>query len=357
MTEENKDSNDHDGDAAPLVHITPKPAKALAKVAMGAAAALQDPAELAANIVKRREALLALLEDDSVSEKTKTAIQAIAAQASPDRPGLEEMTALWKVATVNIVQPTTQSDAKPPDARPGDLYTTSGQHLERPWGAIPIYFFESNVNFPSGAKIPACSAPDAKLGSPFGECLKCIHLPFGKQNGGRGDQKKTDCQNSINVVMLAIDLSAVYTVQFSKTSRRAGSALLSLAGQQTAVWKQSYLLSTEKKTGDLGLYYIFKTEPTGKDNAPDVQKFCEALYGMFIANRKFSLADWYARPSRAPEAAIEAEGQFGGGALEQGLGDGGDTGVEADFTTAVKSQQEIAKAVKGSNAKHSAKPM
>jgi hypothetical protein len=301
---------------------TPAPApKALTvKPSMGAAASLIDPAELDAAVTERRQALEALATDPTLPEATRKSLLALVALASPNKPGMEEVSSAWKVARINIAQPTTRSEAKPDSARPGDLYTTAGQQLEKPWAGIPLYFFEENINFPDGGKNPVCQAPDGKLGSPFGKCLDCPHLPFGKQNGGRGDQKKTDCQSNIVCVMLAKDMSQVYLVQFGKTSRKAGSALLSLAGQQAHVWKQSYILNTEKKTNDVGLYYIYKVEPTGKDNPEDVCRVAEALYGLFGAERKKFLADWYARPARAPMAAVEAEGEFAAGALEAGLG-------------------------------------
>ena len=193
-----------------------------------------------------------------------------------------------------------------------------------------------------------CQAPDGKLGSPFGECSKCPHLPFGKQNGGRGDQQRTDCQSNIVAVMLTADLTnpSVYMVQFGKTSRKAGSALMGLAGQQTAVWRQSYLLNTEKKTGDLGLYFVHKIEPTGKDNPDHVMKLAEALYGMYVAGRKISLADWYARPQRAPMAAIEAEGHFAASTLDAGLSD---TGVEPDLSAPAATTAPATKGARSSN--------
>lgn len=331
---------------------TPAPKALIVKPSMGALAMAQDPAELDAVIAKRREALFALADDKTLADASRQAIKNMAALASPNKPGLEEVVTAWKVPRINIVQPTSQSDAKPEAAKNGDLYTTAGQLLEKPWGGIVLYVYEENINFPAQGKNPVCSAPDAKLGSPFGECLKCPHLPFGKQNGGRGDQQKTDCQNNIVAVMWAADLSQVYQVQFGKTSRKAGSALLSLAGQQTVVWKQTYLLNTEKKTGDLGLYYVYKVEPTGKDNTEDVQRLSEALYGLYVSERKRFLADWYARPARAPIAAIEAEGAFAGGGLEQGLGN--NPGVEPDLSTTVV-PTATASPTKGS--RNSSKPM
>lgn len=299
------------------------PKALIAKPSMGASAALLDPAELEAAVVTRRAALAALSTDETLPEATRNSLLALVALASPNKEGLEEMVTSWRLPRINIAQPTTRSEAKPESARPGDLYTTAGQLLEKPWAGIPLYFFEENINFPEGGKNPVCQAPDGKLGSPFGKCLDCPHIPFGKQNGGRGDQKKTDCQSNIVCVMLAKDMSQVYLVQFGKTSRKAGSVLMSLAGQQSHVWKQSYVLNTEKKTNEVGLYYIYKVEPTGKDNPADVCRVAEALYGLYGAERKKFLADWYARPARAPIAAAEAEGEFAGNAIDAGLaGDG-----------------------------------
>jgi len=331
------------------------PAKSLTtKLSMGQQAAKVDPAELEAILSQRRDVLAALADDATLPEATRLAVRTLASLASPNKPGMEEVSATWKVPRISIVQPTTQSEAKPEQAKNGDLYTTAGQLLDKPWAGIPIYFFEENINFPQSGKIPVCQAPDGKLGSPFGECTKCPHLPFGKQNSGRGDQQRTDCQNNIVAVMLTADLTnpQVYMVQFGKTSRKAGSALMSLAGQQTAVWRQSYMLQTEKKTGDLGLYYVYKVEPTGKDNPDHVMKLAEALYGMYVAGRKLFLADWYARPQRAPQAAIEAEGEFAAGAADAGLA-GASVGVEADLTTPVP----VAGSTKGSSSRSSNKPM
>lgn len=302
-----------------------------AKLPLGARLAQMDPQVLQDAVVAKLEALQALGTDPSTPAALQQVVLNLAALASTAKPGMEEVQTAWRIPRVNIAQPTSQSEAKPESAKNGDIYTTAGQLLERPYGIIPIYFYEENINFPQTGKNPVCSSPDAKLGSPFGECLKCPHLPFGKQNGGRGDQQKTDCQNNIVCVALAADLKQVVLVQFGKTSRKTGSALLQLAGQQTHVWKQSYLLNTEKKTGEVGVYYIYKIEPTGKDNDAGVMKLSHALYELFNAERQRMLGDWYARPLRAPQQAVEAEGQFSGGALEAGLGD--EPGAEPDLSS------------------------
>lgn len=301
------------------------------KLSLGQRLASMDPTLLDEKVAKQLAALETLGSDPGTSDLVRKAVENLVALASPQRPGMEEMNSAWKVPRVNIVQPTSQSEAKPEAAKNGDLYTTAGQLLERPFGIIPIYFHEENINFPKQGKNPVCSSPDAKLGSPFGECVKCQYLPFGKQPGGFDNQKPTDCQNNIVCVALTMDLSQVVVVQFGKTSRKTGSALLQLAGQQKHVWKQSYTLNTEKKTADVGIYFVYKVEPTAKDNADDVQKLAQTVYALYSAERERMLADWYRRPQRAPQAAAEAEGNFAAGALEAGLG--GEEGAEPDLST------------------------
>jgi hypothetical protein len=223
-----------------------------------------------------------------------------------------------------VVQPTTQATAKPDAAKPGDIYTAAGSLLQRPFNFIPIYFNYENVMFEVGEKAPTCSSPDGKLGSLYGVCAACPNLPFGQQNGGRGEQKKTDCQNQIVVALLAADLSNLYVMAFGKTSRGAGSALMGLAKQHPFPWKQSYMLNTEKKTNDTGTYYVLKIEPTGKENPPDVIKVADVLSDLYEANRHRALGEFYLRAGNAAQTAAAGEAAFNAqtsSKLDDGLGD------------------------------------
>lgn len=326
MTDSNGSTDDTSNASKALVTKGVKPS-------MGMIAAQTDITELQTDVVTRRDSLFALADDPAMPDTIRQAVRDIAADASPIKPGLEEMLLAWKLPRIMIAQPTTRSDAKPETAKNGDLFTTAGQLLVSPWTGIPLYFYEENINFKDGQKNPVCSAPDAKLGSPFGECLKCQYLPFGKQNNGKGDQEQSDCVNNIVCIMLAGDLSKVYSVQFGKTSRKAGSALLQLAGAQRLVWTQSYQLSTEKKTNDAGMWWFYNVKPTGTNNPAHVGKLSETIYSLYIAERKLMLHNHYSRPARAPQAAAEAEGAFAGGVIDANLTPG--EGEEADLTTPV----------------------
>lgn len=289
------------------------------KLSLGQVLALRDPQELDGYCATHLEALRSLSSDPSIPAEVQKAVLSLVDQAAQVKPGMEEVTTRWRIARVQIAQATSTTAAKPDAAKNGDLYTTAGKHLEKPFGIIPFHFSQENIMFPVGAKAPTCQAPDAKLGSPYGECVKCPHLPFGMQNAGKGDQKKTDCQNQIVVVALAADLSQVYMIQFAKTSRAAGSALQALAGQQTVPWQQAYLLETEKGNSELGNFHKYKVSPTGKNNDEHKMKVAQALCNLYTAERYRMLGEYYRGAASAPAMAAAAEGEFQGGKLDAGL--------------------------------------
>lgn len=288
----------------------------------------KDPNQIDTDIGTKMQALMGLLDDGDIPGPMREKLRMIVDQARPDKPGMEEMDTTWALARLSIAQPTSQASSKPDNAKAGDIFTSGGQIVERPFGFIPVFFHYENIMFKQGEKAPECYSPDAKVGSPYGTCLACPNLPFGLQNGGRGDQKPTECQNNIVVVAVAFDMSQVVKIQFGKTSRGAGSALLSLAKANPFPWKQSYLLETEKRTGEF-TYWVYKTSPTGKDNDAAQIKIAKALNELFTASRQKALFDFYSRAAQAPAMAAAAEGAFQGGKLDAALGEG----MEPDLST------------------------
>lgn len=274
----------------------------------------------------------ALANDVTISEAGREKIKSLVELVSPHKAGLEDgVSDGWKVPRLQVVQPTTSSPAKPSSAKPGDLYTTAGSLVERPFAFVPLYINVENVYFESPAdKIPKCTAPDAKLGNTFGVCEHCPQLPFGKQPGK--EQKITGCSNQVVVAGLAVELDQIVLITFSKTSRSAGSALVSLVRQRKHVWSQSYLLDTEKKSGAQGLYYILKIEPTGKDNPAEIVRIAEAISQHYEAGRKKLLAHHYYRIGSAGDTAVAGEAAFNEAGLAAGLDldrDGGEPDLSA----------------------------
>jgi hypothetical protein len=304
--------------------------RAIARPALGAELAKLDPSDLDQTFLQKQEALFELVQDDTLPEEVRNQIMALHSQASPTKAGMDEVTIAWRPPEIKIVQATTTAASRPESARAGDLFSTAGDALPKQFSFVPVHFNNENVLFPADAKRPECQAPDAKLGRPYGECQKCPHLPFGQQNGGRGEQKKTDCNNQIVAAVLASDLSQLYIVRFAKTSRKAGSSLLQLAAAQPTIWQQSYFLTTEKGQGT-GNYHIFKVAPSGMNNSPHVKRVAQALCDLYTADRHRKLATHYRGVIEAADEAAKEEAAFEsrrqpGGDVEPYDTDGGGSG-------------------------------
>lgn len=277
----------------------------------------KDPIELDNAISSAMDELIALSTDPKLPAEYQKIVTELVGQASSEKPGMEEVAYGWKIPLITINQPTTVSSARPDTAKLGDIYTSEGKVLERPFPFLVFSLFQENVNFPEqNAKVPSCVAPDAQLGNTYGKCTECPYLPFGLQSAA--EQKITSCQNQITAVIATVDMSKVYMVRFAKTSRKAGSALQSLAGASNRMWNNSFLLSTEKGSGAQA-YFIFKVEPTGKPNNEHVQLIAQTLCNLYRAERDRALAEHYRAAAAAPATAAAAETAFEGGKLDAGL--------------------------------------
>jgi hypothetical protein len=276
----------------------------------------KDPVEMDNAVSSAMGALVALATDPKLPTEYQKIVTELVNQASTDKPGMEEVVVGWKIPLITINQPTTTAAARPDTAKLGDIYTSEGRVLERPFPFLVFSLFQENVNFPQNAKVPVCTALDAQLGNAFGKCVECPHLPYGLQTAA--EQKVTDCQNQITAIVATIDASKVYMVRFAKTSRKAGSALQSLAGASIRMWDNSFLLSTEKGQGAQA-YFVFKVEPTGKPNNEHVRLIAQTLCNLYRAERDRALADHYRAVAAAPATAAAAEGAFEGSKLDAGL--------------------------------------
>lgn len=277
----------------------------------------KDPIELDNAVSSAMDELVALSADPKLPAEYQRIVTELVGQASSEKPGMEEVAYGWKIPLITINQPTTTASARPDTAKLGDIYTSEGKVLERPFPFLVFSLFQENVNFPEqNSKVPSCVAPDAQLGNTYGKCTECPYLPFGLQSAA--EQKITSCQNQITAVIATADMSKVYMVRFAKTSRKAGSALQSLAGASNRMWNNSFLLSTEKGSGAQA-YFIFKIEPTGKPNNEHVQLIAQTLCNLYRAERDRALAEHYRAAAAAPATAAAAETAFEGGKLDAGL--------------------------------------
>lgn len=245
----------------------------------------------------------------TVAVALRDKLTALLGKTSPNKKGMEEVESRWQLSSIRIKQPVTTSESCPDAARPGDLYTTSGELLPKEIILTPIKFYQSNVMFEQGSSKLLCSAPDARLGSPLGWCKnpttgqECQYLPMGLNARG----EKTACTNNLVAICVTQDLSQIVEVIFAKTSRKAGNALQRLAGVGQFVWEKWYKLTTEKQTGGQGVYFTFNVKPTGEKVDPETIQVMDALSDLCTAQRNELLRRYYMSRGGAAQAAKATE--------------------------------------------------
>jgi len=318
---------------------TPEPeqdTKELAKVVdkrMKPPACTEEPVEvLLSNADSAMEELMALSEDTKLSEDARLRVKLLINKANPVKLGTEEIeNPEWKVPRLMIAQPTTQSASKPDSAKNGDIYTTSGTAVPRPFRFYLLYINEVNIKFTAGEKVPECRSVDARLGNPYGWCFKCPFLPINKQRGKWENRTKSDCVNGIEALVINDTFSEIYLINFNKTSRSAGAALQSFALQSINIYDQLFTLETEKKTADLGIYWIFKIAPEGTKLNPertkdplvamsDMEKIAHSVATLYQAKRHVLLHDFYLQALDGENRAAELEKGMDMHTLNEALG-------------------------------------
>jgi hypothetical protein len=260
-------------------------------------------------------ALVKTAEDDD-----QMGLQRLMKSAKPVVKGREEMAAQWNIPTIRVVYGTTKDPAKPASAKVGEMYATNGRMIKAPFKFTPLYIFESNRNFQEGQNVPICWSPDAKLGTMFGRCLQCSHLPMGKNPTG----EKTDCNNGVCMIVMSEDWK-IYRLEFFKTSRKAGASVDRLIQSQDFLWERWFELKTSEVSSGGYDYYVFKTAPQG-DDVPAVQaQACDILYSMIKIERDAFLEKHY-------EQTLSADGDSKATSVDEDV-DSAAMGISPDTDT------------------------
>lgn len=283
-----------------------------------------DIETLQANAGNALGTLAGLLEDASLSELIRKKVGRIVTKLNPNREGYEtDSTGVWKIPNMLVNQFTTTHKSKPDNAKPGDLFTTSGLLISRPFKYYVLYMYERNILFEQGEDRPKCSSPDGKLGSPFGFCEKCQFLPINKQKGAWASRTKTNCANVLDALVIDASFNDMYLLSFSKTSRTAGSALHDILNASDNIFDREFQLDTELKNTESGKYYVLKATPTGvllnpermkdghRDDEPSPNELvASSLVSLFKAYREVQIHKHYNGAAGGTEAAERMEENF-----------------------------------------------
>ena len=231
--------------------------------------------------------LRGLLEKYSGNERDQllTLIESV----DPDKEGLEEMGDGFVVPIIRIVQGTTRD--VPDGCQKGDLFTSFGSKVERPFRFIPLYGFKMNRMFPPEGALgrPTCTSPDGVLGNTFGKCAECPQLPLGV-----GGSQPTQC-DSVIVFLVMSDTFRIARIEFQRMSRKAGQRLNQLVRERPKIWDRLLSLNTTSMQSEKGPpYHVFTVSAGGQDTPAHLREASAALKILIEAERKASLHVHYA---------------------------------------------------------------
>jgi hypothetical protein len=232
-------------------------------------------------------------------------VQSLLAMMDPNKPGFEEMGgAHWSPPIIKVHQPV--SSETPANSKNGDLYTDTGDVLERPWTFIPIYMHYSHARFEEGNASPTCRSEDAKTSIYGDACADCEDFPF-------RDGQRTNCQKSLNVFVFDAEFGNVYKVQFAKTSYRAGSKLFKQARSTPMPWSRTYVLTTQEKSRQegSGKYFVLNVAATGENVNPQYFPMIEYIYQQLSAVRKKILSNISERSDTGKKVVDNLPKDFG----------------------------------------------
>ena len=300
-------------------------------------------------------ALVALKDEQTLPAEIRQHADRLTKWLNRESDAMENMDTSTRLTQIAMVQPTTQHAAKPDNAKPGDLFSTVGDLISRPFKFRVLYGFRTHVRFQQGEKAPVCGSPDGVLGSPLGKCDLCAFAPMGTQKipgtttvKPWNDQKTSECANQLTFLVVDSTYSNIYEITFSKTSFKAGNVLATLAkGSGDKLWNKEFMLETEKQANAKGTYYILKVSPAGNPIDDGHDKVCLALKSFYVAGRQKFLRVFYDSYNNADQTAQQAESGFNPNGALAGL----DGGVEENLNAPVQSPATSAKT------RTSAKPM
>ncbi len=254
------------------------------------------------------------------SEEIQHKLMNLAEQTSPQIKGIATPSTRAKIPILQLMQAMTNSENVPNGAKPGDMYTTSGQLIGNELVFYPIYMHWIRKKW--GDDKIECQSIDGKVGNRYGECRKCPYGQFERD-------VRPQCSPGSSYFLLTEDLSNILQVDFIKTSSPTGRKIKQLA-LPPALWGRPYILSTEKKqqqgTGK-GVYYVYSVRASTERTPKEQFKICDVLYDYFEANHQKAviLQNEYARRNT---------GGMGNGAPGGALGGGGASHAETALDTA-----------------------
>lgn len=209
-----------------------------------------------------------------------------------------------RIPQVFIRQPSSSSDVIPDDCKIGHLYDSNGNNLGDSLTFIPILVHTVRKKW--GEEQIDCQSLDGVTGTRYGACSEC---PYGRFEKG----VRPDCSRGHSFFGVTEDLSALYNIQFLKSSAKAGRNIKRLVGPP-ALWGKSFTVTTEKISTNNRNYYEYRTSPSGRNTDDETMEICDKLHEFYQARYYLALHNQALFAQRLKEGA--AGGTPAGEAVE-----------------------------------------
>lgn len=195
---------------------------------------------------------------------------------------------------VKVRQSNTKDQMLPADAKEGAIWSSGvtlwqpTQGKDDPWLFMPIYRWISHARFQVGQRSPDCKSDDGKWNI-YGtqKCEDCPDLPW-------RDGEIQLCRRSQNYIVVPLDFSGVYHLQFSKTGFSAGSVIAKTARKRgtRALWENVFGLSTKQMSNRAGqTWHVFDVTPhLHREVSPAASELGRLVYTQYKQFREGRLA-------------------------------------------------------------------
>ena len=211
---------------------------------------------------------------DKLPEDLAENINGIFERLSPVRKGIYAADAKLDMVEIRLYQGTGTDPNRPSNCNPGQYYLTSKENIGPVFEGIVVLIWQGRTMWgdrEENNRVPQCQSMDRKIGSNYGPCESCPHLPW-------RDGKKQLCSDDCGAFMLTKDLKELVLVRFARTSEPAGRQLMRLVRKTRLPWIKTYKISAEEKKNEKERrrWFEMRTE-VGEYTEESIYDLCAAL--------------------------------------------------------------------------------
>jgi len=247
----------------------------------------------------------------ALPDAQQEAMMRLVAKTSSTKIGIHTASTGFTPTVLKLYQGVGDDAAKPANCVPGDYYTGDSRVLGKEVIAVPLGVHMGHSLWgprDQGKKPPICISADRVTGSKLGECIACAVNPARRQYTEGG------CTREVVVYLLDINMTAIYSLRFARTSEKAGQTLASTLEQSSAAWARWFTFGSTTTMNKGGQKYLVMTTLPVADAAkantdPVLHPLFEALATMLEMDVYYpEIANIHAR-LRGEEVAVNPAGE------------------------------------------------